>query len=540
MKRNETPTEAIFVSSPDLRCRRRPGPRSPPPPSPASNLPRSASSRAAALPRSSSACATPRRNSSVLLLFFSRRASSHALPRSIRPSPRLLRALRLAHLLRALRPARILPRPASFVPKLQMRGGQPRGDGQPRGGGGQARGGGGQARVIGGGQAKHCSNSQAGGGGTGSPTGPTPTPAAPLWSESPSPQAPTGPWWPGCGGSSSQSSPAYGNQSSPWSGYFNYLQQPQFSPPPPPAQWFGENSHFVGLTNNLNPTSPAPEPYDKGTQTQIVNINIDDDDGVEASKSVKKRYWTHDEEVRLASAWLNISKDPIHGNDKKSDSFWGQITEEFNKNSQPDRIRDTNQLKIHWSQLSRTINEFNDYWASVCKMNKIGYSDDQIMEEAQQMYKKKHSKPFQLVHWWKILRNEPKWCTHAAQSEKEKSKSINIDLSDDEDVPRLMGREAAKNERKGKRKAEQILDGIAKLGDNISKMIDLSQDHKKEREVVTESRLQIARDQKEAKWVEAYNLLLAKDTTNMSEEAKARLVKSLQMIEKKIFGIDED
>jgi len=32
---------------------------------------------------------------------------------------------------------------------------------------------------------------------------------------------------------------------------------------------------------------------------------------------VKKRYWSHNEEVALASAWLNISKDPIHGNDKK-------------------------------------------------------------------------------------------------------------------------------------------------------------------------------------------------------------------------------
>ncbi|KAL6882030.1 hypothetical protein ACP4OV_011502 [Aristida adscensionis] len=127
--------------------------------------------------------------------------------------------------------------------------------------------------------------------------------------------------------------------------------------------------------------------------------------------------------------------------------FWGQITEEFNKSSQPDRIRDTNQLKIHWSRLSRTINEFNGYWASVCKINKSGYSDDQIMEEAQQMYKNKHSKPFQLVHWWKILRNEPKWCTHAAQSEKEKSKNINVDLSNDKDVPRPMGREAAKKER---------------------------------------------------------------------------------------------
>ncbi|KAL6854351.1 hypothetical protein ACP4OV_019254 [Aristida adscensionis] len=418
-----------------------------------------------------------------------------------------------------------------------MRGGQAGGgDGQPRGGGGQPKrgggqprgGGGGQAKVDGGGQAKRSSSAHAKvGGGTSSPTGPTPTPAAPLWSESPSPKHQQVHGGLDVEVAAARALPLMEISQVHESGYFNYLQQPHFSPPPPPAQFFGENSHFVGLTNNLNPTSPAPQPYDKGTRTHTVNINIDDDDSVEASKSVKKRYWTHDEEVRLASAWLNISKDPIHGNDKKSDSFWGQITEEFNKRSQPDRIRDTNQLKIHWSGLSRTINEFNGYWASVCKMNKSGYSDDQIMEEAQQMYKKKHSKPFQLVHWWKILRNEPKWCTHAAQSEKEKSKSINVDLSDDKDVPRPMGREAAKNERKGKRKTEPILDGIAKLGDNIRKIINLTQDRKKEREVVIESRLQIARDQKEAKWVEAYNLLLAKDTSNMSEEAKARLEKSL-------------
>jgi hypothetical protein len=49
-----------------------------------------------------------------------------------------------------------------------------------------------------------------------------------------------------------------------------------------------------------------------------------------------------------------------------------------------------------------------------------------------------------LVHWWKILRNEPKWCTHAAQSEKEKNKSIDVDATDDKDVPRPMGREATR------------------------------------------------------------------------------------------------
>lgn len=104
----------------------------------------------------------------------------------------------------------------------------------------------------------------------------------------------------------------------------------------------GENFHFVGLSNNLHPPSPAPPPHGTTIQTEKNSIEIDDDSGVAASRPAKKRYWTHDEEVRLATAWLNTSKDPIHGNDKKGDSFWGQITEEFNKNCVPDRIRDTN------------------------------------------------------------------------------------------------------------------------------------------------------------------------------------------------------
>jgi hypothetical protein len=66
------------------------------------------------------------------------------------------------------------------------------------------------------------------------------------------------------------------------------------------SQPSGENSHFVGSASNLSPPSPAPQPNDKGTRSKTVNINIDDDDGVEANKSVKKRYWTNDEEVRLA------------------------------------------------------------------------------------------------------------------------------------------------------------------------------------------------------------------------------------------------
>ena len=62
-------------------------------------------------------------------------------------------------------------------------------------------------------------------------------------------------------------------------------------------------------------------------------------------------------------------------------SFWGQVTQEFNKNCLPDRTRDTNQF-------SKTINEFDGFWTTMSNMNKSGYSDDQLMDEAQQCFEK--------------------------------------------------------------------------------------------------------------------------------------------------------
>jgi len=72
------------------------------------------------------------------------------------------------------------------------------------------------------------------------------------------------------------------------------------------------------------------------------------------------------------------------------------------------------------------------------------------------------------------------------------------------------------------------MDGIVLLGDNITKIIEVTEERMKEREKVTEAQLEISRlnlqaaqEQKEAKLIEAYNYLLVRDTSNMSEEAKA-------------------
>lgn len=112
---------------------------------------------------------------------------------------------------------------------------------------------------------------------------------------------------------------------------------------------------------------------------------------------------------------------------------------------------------------------------------------------------------------------------------------------------RPIGREGAKTERKGKRKAEQVMDGIVMLGDNINKIIEVTQERKKEREKVIGAQLEISRlnlkaakKQKKSKLLEAYTSLLVRGTSHMSEEAKLRQEKTLEKMEKKLFGTADD
>ncbi|CAD6267541.1 unnamed protein product [Miscanthus lutarioriparius] len=331
----------------------------------------------------------------------------------------------------------------------------------------------------------------------------------------------------------------------PPGGFMNFLQRPQFTPHP----HIGENFHFVGQTMSLNPISPPPPSVHATVTSQAVKqgtlaketviVDNDEGDNSEANRTVNKRYWTHDEEERLASAWLNASKDPVKGNDKKFETFWKEVTDNFNKKGNGKRRREINQLKVHWSRLKSSITDFNDAWTKVTQMYTSGYSDDMLEEEAQKMYETRFGKRFSLVHWWKVLKEEPKWCAQFQETEKEKTEIVDVP----EGQCRPIGREAAKAERSGKRKKDNVMDGIVILGDNIDKIIKVQQDRKVECEKVTDAQIQIAnanlkaaKEQKEAKMFEVYNSLLNQDTSHMTADQKANREKTLHKLEEKLFA----
>jgi hypothetical protein len=106
---------------------------------------------------------------------------------------------------------------------------------------------------------------------------------------------------------------------------------------------------------------------------------------------------------------------------------------------------------------------------------------------------------------------------------------------------RPIGREAAKAQHNGKRKAEGVLDVIVLLGENINKIVEVQQDRKQEREKVSQTQLEISRlqlkatqERKEAKLLEVYNSLLSQDPSKMSDRINRE--KTLQRMELKLFG----
>jgi hypothetical protein len=92
--------------------------------------------------------------------------------------------------------------------------------------------------------------------------------------------------------------------------FVNLINQPYMTMS---SHQFVENFHFVGLTRNLN-TSPPPLPSAKRTPKpsrlgkETIDIDANGDTDSEETKAVKKRYWSDEEEVRLA---IKLSK-PSH------------------------------------------------------------------------------------------------------------------------------------------------------------------------------------------------------------------------------------
>ena len=131
----------------------------------------------------------------------------------------------------------------------------------------------------------------------------------------------------------------------------------------------------------------------------------------EGGKRGVRLNWTEDENIRLLSAWVNNSVDPIDGNDKKLEHYWRAVTAEFNsKTPNNDRKRTVMQCKSHWKGVKKEVTKWCGVYSQVKSTWRSGESDDMILQRAHAWFKSQNNeKPFTLEYMWKDLKGLPKW-----------------------------------------------------------------------------------------------------------------------------------
>jgi hypothetical protein len=122
------------------------------------------------------------------------------------------------------------------------------------------------------------------------------------------------------------------------------------------------------------------------------------DDG---AKQGGRKFWCEEENLRLVSAWLKNSNDPIDDNGNPLDRFWKEIAVEYNKHAPKQQRRTSMQCKEHWHKNMPIINKFNGVYNEVKNRHASGQFDDQLMEKVRAKWKgqMKKKRPFPLEHW---------------------------------------------------------------------------------------------------------------------------------------------
>lgn len=271
----------------------------------------------------------------------------------------------------------------------------------------------------------------------------------------------------------------------------------------------------------------------------------------ETGKKKGPVHWGEKENKRLVSAWVKNTNDSRNGNDKRGDRYWKDIAEEYNKTAPRNERRTAVQCKNHWNKTAPFISKFNACYDKARREHGSGESDDQVMERAREEYKimVKKKRPFALEHWWKAVKDQPKWGTSYPIEELVKRTKLNASGSystsnadsEDGDVTqkrRPQGRNAARAQEKDKQKCiSQSVGGIS--DESVRSFNELQLRQQDVAEKMAEAQLvqaQAELEKTKMQKFEKYLALVEKDTSAFDETEKKIHDQMIAFLSKELFS----
>ena len=137
------------------------------------------------------------------------------------------------------------------------------------------------------------------------------------------------------------------------------------------------DDHITGLEDLTFPTIPQ-------TQANTYDIPLESQDDVvelQATKVVPRRHggqshrskkFDKEEDKVICAAWLQVSKDPIHGANQRLSTFWGRVHAFFDANKKTDSARTENSLMHRWMTIQKEVNKFCSAYEKIERRNASG------------------------------------------------------------------------------------------------------------------------------------------------------------------------
>ncbi|XP_013601708.1 PREDICTED: glutathione S-transferase T3-like [Brassica oleracea var. oleracea] len=179
---------------------------------------------------------------------------------------------------------------------------------------------------------------------------------------------------------------------------------------------FSAHSNFVELLSQQ--TVPFGNNEDSGdlSSSQPLPGSIGTDppncDGDSGPQRQERRKWTPTDDVVLISSWLNTSKDPVVGNEQKSNGFWKRIAAYFAASPllAGCKERDHNQCKHRWHRINDLVSKFCGAYEAATREKTSGQNENDVLKLAHQIFYNNYKTRINLENAWKELRHDQKWC----------------------------------------------------------------------------------------------------------------------------------
>lgn len=180
---------------------------------------------------------------------------------------------------------------------------------------------------------------------------------------------------------------------------------------------------------HLNPSPPYRGDEDSDDEEEAVPETQEEEEvqviPAPSKGKAKSKWWTQEEETALAKAYLNVSEDPVKGDNQTNKTFWKKVLDVFNTHLGVDSGRSHHQVNSKWKDLNNKITAFASMYNKRKSNMSSGMNDEDVLKAAQQEYMKKYKARHGFPHLgaWEVLKNFPKWGSVPTFEEMESSSS---------------------------------------------------------------------------------------------------------------------